>query len=353
MPLYINGIGAISPQKTWGDEGVLLSAPIDYPNNYLACVEPDYTQYIDAKHLRRMSRILKMGVAASTLALKEAEINIPDGIITGTGYGCLEDTGIFLRKMVEQKEQALNPTPFIQSTHNTIGSQIALLLTCQGYNQTYTQEAFSFENSLLDASLQLSEHPDQNFLVGGVDEFTGLSLQIQNRFGIFRKTVGSSLDLFKTSSSGTLPGEGAFYFALSGKKTKQSLVSIDVVETFFKPTKEELLDGINQFMKSHDLKKNGIDLVLAGKSGDNATEILTDVILNEAFGSSPVGVFKHLCGEYSTASAFAVWLGARIIQYQHVPPIILDKPINTSVKNILIYNPHFENYHSLILLRSC
>ena len=130
MATYINGVGAISPQKTWGDEGVLLSAPVDYPNNYLSCIEPDYTQYIDPKYLRRMSRILKMGVTASIMALKEAEIAIPDGIITGTGYGCLEDTGIFLRKMVEQNEQALNPTPFIQSTHNTIGSQIALLLTC-------------------------------------------------------------------------------------------------------------------------------------------------------------------------------------------------------------------------------
>lgn len=351
--MYINGAGAISPQKTWGDEGVLLSVPIDHANNYLSCIEPDYTQYIDPKYLRRMSRILKMGVAASIIALKEAEITLPDGIITGTGYGCLEDTGIFLRKMVEQKEQALNPTPFIQSTHNTIGSQIALLLTCQGYNQTYTQEAFSFENSLLDASLQLNEYPDQNFLVGGVDEFTDLSLKIQNRFGIFRKTSRSSLNLFRTSSPGTLCGEGAFYFALSGKKIKQSVVLIDAVETFFKPTQEELLEGIHQFMESHDLKKGGVDLVLAGKSGDNVMDLLTDSILNKAVGSSPVGVFKHLCGEYSTASAFALWLGARIIQDQHVPPIILDKPFKSSVKNILIYNLYFENHHSLILLRSC
>ena len=62
-------------------------------------------------------------------------------------------------KMVDSNESALNPTPFIQSTHNTIGSQIALLLQCQGYNQTYTQRAFSFENVLLDAILELKENP--------------------------------------------------------------------------------------------------------------------------------------------------------------------------------------------------
>jgi 3-oxoacyl-(acyl-carrier-protein) synthase len=100
-----------------------------------------------------MSKILKMGVASGTLALREAGITAPDGIITGTGYGCLEDTGTFLTKMIEGRETALNPTPFIQSTHNTIGSQIALLLQCQGYNQTYTQRAFSFENVCLTLSL--------------------------------------------------------------------------------------------------------------------------------------------------------------------------------------------------------
>ena len=201
--------------------------------------------------------------------------------------------------------------------------------------------------------MQLSENPEHNLLVGGVDEFTDLSLKIQNRFGIFRKRPGSSLDLLKTSSLGTLPGEGAFYFSLSGEKVKHSLASIDVVETFFKPTKEELIDSIDQFMESHDLKKGGVDLVLAGKSGDNVNDLLTDVILNEIVGSSAVGVFKHLCGEYSTASAFAVWLGARIIQSQNVPSIILDKPFKGFAKNILIYNSYFENYHSLILLRSC
>ena len=82
-------------------------------------------------------------------------------------------------------------------------------------------------------------------------------------------------------------------------------------------------------------------------------DLLTDSILNKAVGSSPVGVFKHLCGEYSTASAFAVWLGARIIQRQYVPQIILNQPFKGSAKNILIYNPYFENHHSLILLRSC
>ncbi len=353
MAAYINGMGAISPQKSWVDEGMLLPNPIDYHEASLGCVEPDYTQYIDPKHLRRMSRILKMGMTASLLALKDAGISVPDGIITGTGYGCLEDTGIFMKKMIVQKEQTLNPTPFIQSTHNTIGSQIALLLGCQGYNQTYTQEAFSFENSLLDASLHLREYPGQTILVGGVDEITEFSLDIQKRFGIYKRAPVSSLDLFKTTTRGTLAGEGAFYFALSGKKSNEHSVSIDAVETLFNLSKEELTSAINQFVASNGLKMDEIDLVMAGKSGDRKSDLETEALCKSTFGEFPIGMFKHLCGEFSTASAFALWLATRIIQGQHIPSVVIDSPFKHRLKNILIYNPYFQKYHSLILLRSC
>ena len=69
---------------------------MDYAGSKLECVQPDYSQFVDVRQLRRMSRVIKMGVASGTLALREAGITAPDGIITGTGFGCLEDTGIFL-----------------------------------------------------------------------------------------------------------------------------------------------------------------------------------------------------------------------------------------------------------------
>lgn len=352
MKVYINGMGAVSPQQIWNKEGTLLSQPCSYSGNRLSCMEPGYTQYIDPKYLRRMSRILKMAVAASAMALQDVGVKIPDGIITGTGYGCLEDTEIFLRKMIELREQALNPTPFIQSTHNTIGSQIALLLTCQGYNQTYTQEGFSFESALLDAMMELKENPDQILLTGGVDEITDASHKIQERFGFFRKASTSSLDLFNSSAKGTLHGEGVFYFALSGKKGKESYASIDSITTFYNPSREELVAGIKEFVRATSLTLNELDLVLIGKCGDTNIDRATEEISKLSFGSAPIGLFKHLSGEYPTASAFALWLGVRIIQTQQIPLTVLNKSIRP-LRNVLIYNPYFSRYHSLILLRSC
>ena len=95
-----------------------------------------------------------------------------------------------------------------------------------------------------------------------------------------------------------------------------------------------------------------MDLVLIGKCGDANLDRVTDDISKQSFGSAPIGLFKHLSGEYPTASAFALWLGARIIQTQQIPSAVLNESIRP-LRNVLIYNPYFRHYHSLILLRAC
>ena len=351
MPTYIKGMGNISPQKTWGDDP-LLANPSDYSGSKLSCIEPDYVQFVDVKQLRRMSRIIKMGVAAGTMALRQAGISTPDGIITGTSFGCLEDTGVFLTKLIDNNETALNPTPFIQSTHNTIGSQIALLLQCQGYNQTYTQRAFSFEHSLLDALLELKDNPDQNILVGGVDEITNYSHTLQTRFGIFRDSQ-SSLNLLKSPGDGTVNGEGAVYLTLSGTKGEGDSVSVESVMTIYNPHGKDVRGKINEFLKEASVAALDIDLVLLGKSGAENGDSNLQGIADDLFPKSTLGTFKHLCGEYPTASAFALWLGAMIIRQGKAPGIVIEKETGRSAKNVLIVNSYFEKYHSLILLRAC
>jgi 3-oxoacyl-[acyl-carrier-protein] synthase II len=351
MSAYIQGMGNISPQKTW-DESGLLNQPLVYAGDKLSCHEPDYSKYIDVKQLRRMSRIIKMGVAAGSMALKQAGVSVPNGIITGTAYGCLEDTGIFLNKMIDNKEYALNPTPFIQSTHNTIGSQIALLLQCQGYNQTYTQGAFSFESALLDAILELTDSPAQSLLVGGVDEITTTSHTLQQRFGVFRNTK-NNLALFQPGLDGTVNGEGAAYFVLSGEKGPNERVSIDAVKMLYKPHDTVVKKEIQSFLESAGIKNSDIDFVLLGKSGDRKLDAKADEIADMYFGSSAIGLFKHLSGEYPTASGFALWLAAKIIHENHIPDAVVVRKTNRPLKKVLIYNPYFGTHHSLILLSAC
>ena len=338
MAMYIHSSGIISPQGTWVD---LISNPNNYSGSRLTCVEPEYANYVDPKSIRRMSRIIKMGVASAAMALNASGTKVPDAIITATGYGCLEDTGNFLTKLVDNKEEALNPTPFIQSTHNTIGSQIALLLQCQGYNQTYTQRGFSFENALIDAMMQLDE-TEGKILIGAVDEITGISHTIQKRFSLFRET-SSSLSLFE-KKEGTLNGEGSAFFLMSGSKPKEG-VAVSSVNTFFKPDSSELLNSIRQIVSQH----GPVDFVLSGRSGDQNNDSLLDEVIRESFSSHSIGYFKHLCGEYPVVSSFAMWLGMQIIESQTVPKVVGLTPVNP-IRNVLIFNQYLGKYYSLIYL---
>jgi 3-oxoacyl-(acyl-carrier-protein) synthase len=350
MAVFIKGMASISPQQTWGDKS-MMSLATEHVGNRLSCIEPDYSVWLDPRQSRRMSRIIKMGVTCSVMALRDSGYEKPDMIVTGTGYGCLDDTGSFLTKMISQHEQALNPTPFIQSTHNSIGAQIALLLHCQDYNQTYSQGAFSFEHALFDGMLLLGESAEKTVLLGGLDETTAASHAIHERFGIYRKEAVRNLDLFKVQGAGTIAGEGASFFVLSANGNTPVIASVERVATFYKPSLSSLKTGVEEFLSACSLTVNDVDLLLSGKNGDTRCDEDTAVI-ESLFSSGSLAAYKHLCGEFPVASAFAVWLAARMLHENFIPDVVKCRDTGRKLRNVLIYNPYFSTHHSLILLKA-
>jgi 3-oxoacyl-[acyl-carrier-protein] synthase II len=352
MKTYIRATGNISPQKTFGHLP-LLRELVMQQGNRMRCAEPDYNAFIDVKMIRRMSRIIKMGVAAAMECLQEAGVTNPDAIVTGTAYGCLEDTGIFLKKMVEQNEEMLTPTAFIQSTHNTIGAQIALLLQCHRYNNTFVHRGFSFESALLDAMMLLEESNAANVLVGAVDEITDISHAILSRFGLYKKDNIIITDLFKTSSRGGIAGEGAAFFLLSNQPSENNYAVINGLHTFYKPAANNQIEQeIKSFLNNHSLTINDIDLIITGRNGDKKGDMIYQQLAYSVFKNIPTIPYKHLCGEYPTSTAFALWLAASIIKSGSLPGLF-NLSVQPKIKRILIYN-HYQNiHHSLLLLSAC
>jgi 3-oxoacyl-[acyl-carrier-protein] synthase II len=353
MEMYIRATGNISPQSTFGHVP-FLTEPVEYFTNRLTCIEPDYKNFIDAKMIRRMSRIIKMGVAAASECLQEANIKIPDAIITGTAYGCLEDTGVFLTKMVEQKEEMLTPTAFIQSTHNTVGAQVALILHCHNYNNTFVHRGFSFESALLDAMMLLDENEAKNILVGSVDEITNISHAVINRFGLYKQNSLSNFELFLSNTKGTIAGEGAAFFLLSSQQSENNYAQLDALTTFYKPASiNEVKNQVSAFLNLHSVSVNNIDLIITGKNGDINDDKIYEEANESVFKNKPSINYKHLCGEYPTATGFALWLAANIIKTNTIPSIAGNVLSNNKLKKILIYN-HYQNiHHSLFLISAC
>ena len=351
MKIYIRSTGNISPQKTFAQSDFLTDA-VTHFGNRLNCIEPDYKTLIDVKLIRRMSRIIKLGVAAANACLQDAGEAAPDAIVTGTAYGCLEDTGIFLTKMVEQNEELLAPTAFIQSTHNTVGAQIALMLHCNGYNNVFVHRNFSFESALLDGIMLLNEQAANNVLVGGVDEITDISHVILSRFGLYKRLPINNVNLFAQKSKGTIAGEGAAFFLLTNKTDENNYAALNGLTTFYKPANiTETFNQIDAFLHSHSILPNDIDLIITGKNGNEKEDKVYEELAQTIFKNIDSINYKHLCGEYPTSISFAMWVAANIIKLQKVP-IVLGYSGNKEkiIKKILIYN-HFQNtHHSLVLL---
>ena len=334
--MYINAASAISPQQSFR-QPAFLQEPVPLHAHRTSCLEPAYGDIIEPKLIRRMSRIIRMGVATGMDALQQAGCTNPDAIITGTAYGCLEDTGIFLKRMVENQEEMLTPTAFIQSTHNTVGAQLALLLKCHSYNNTFVQRTHSFECSLLDADMFLQENPGAAVLVGAADELTDYSFSILERFGLFRACAA---------------GEGACYMMVGSEPAAGALARINGVRTLFNPAAGKLEDTLAELLADNGLFAGDIDLVLSGNLPGDAAEPRCAMIENQLLASSPKIYYKLLCGEYPTASAFGMWLGASVLKQQLVPAGLCETA-PALLRHLLIYQADSLGYHSLMLLTKC
>ena len=128
------------------------------------------SSYISSAEARRMTLQTRRIVVAAKRAMEEAHIDMPDAIVCATQWGCMLQSMRFLQDMIASDEQQLKPTPFIQSTHNTIASLIAILTGNHGYNATYSQGKQSLACSLKDVKAQIALGLIDNALVLEFDE---------------------------------------------------------------------------------------------------------------------------------------------------------------------------------------
>ena len=352
-PLYILASSCISPQPSFLCDDLRMDIRCT-ENNMLHCLEPDFKNYINPVQIRRMSRALKIGYATAISCLNQNPEIVPEAILIGTGKGCLEDTEHFLHSIKEYNETALNATHFIHSTYNQLNGMIALNKKISSYNMTYVHRGFSFEHSLMDAALLFEEDKIDTALAGSFDEMTLEHFTVKKHWGYWKKEDIRSLDLISSHTDGTISGEGSAFYMLSRLKPEHPVAAIKHIAPLYRPSNDDIAEAVDNILQIHSLKKEDIDFVLSGKNGDAKYETSYQHV-GQLFGNTQKLYFKHLCGEYDTATSFACWLASKILTTQFVPDYLFDttetkQAIPKKVRHILIYNNYFDLNQSLILL---
>jgi 3-oxoacyl-(acyl-carrier-protein) synthase len=351
--VYINSIASITPQKTFDnseflDEIIIHEEPVVFAKN------PNYKDYIPPAAARRMAKGIKMGVVASKIALQEANLDNVDAIITGTGLGCLRDSEKFLSGIIDNNEQFLTPTSFIQSTHNTVGGQIALELQCKGYNFTYVHGSNSFESALLDGKLQLELDEARNILIGGVDELGDHTVKLHELIHHIKKEKVTTKTLLDSKTKGTMFGEGAIFFVLSNSKQESSYAEVVSVNMFNTLPQNDVTKTALNILNENNLAIEDIDAIVLGNNGDVEFDGYYNELTSEIFSNTQQVCYKHLIGEFNTASPFGMWIASKILKTQMLPEVLkLNDTGTSSFKNILLYNQYRGENHSFTLLKTC
>ena len=322
MNIYIKSCAQISVQEPLCDKW--FTEPIRYEAPYVRALDPDYKPFINPVAARRMGLILKRAMATSLSALKDADVEMPDAIITATGLGCIENTEKFLKALSEQGENCLQPTFFINSTHNTIGSYVAVQMKCHGYNNTHVHRGISFESALLDAFVKIKLGKFNNALVGAHDEMTPDYFTLLNRVGFW---------------DGGFAGETAVSMLLA----KEGVVKIAGIEVLYMPEKQKIVDAVNRLCLENNISVDDIDLLVTGRNGNEENNKVYDDFENIFNMKDKSESYKDIFGESFTTSAYSVCYAYECLKKGITPS-------GRKVKNVLLYN-HYENKdHSLILL---
>ena len=283
---YISAASTISHQPTFKNMG--FSSSLKPLQSSSDLISPNFKEYINPSLIRRMTEILRTSVTCSTNCLSQANLQQPDAIIVGTGLGCLKDTEKFLKEYTSGNEGMISPTSFIQSTHNTIGGQISLILGNHSYNMTHTQNTLSFEHAIIDAVLNLDEGKN-NVLVGAADEHIEVLDAISGELGFTNLHLAS----------------GASFFVLTNEKSSGTQAKISDVFTF---------GAIHDFalsLKSFLSQNESItpDMVLFSSLSEiNVKE------LENCFPGKPILNYCKYSGIYFSNSGFALHLAIDILQ---------------------------------------
>ncbi|MBL0055102.1 MAG: beta-ketoacyl synthase chain length factor [Chitinophagaceae bacterium] len=342
---YIHQSSCISPQSSF--EPVDIDQLFEPADNKLMAREPSYDG-IPPGILRRMGKAVRIGVGAALPIIKgPAEIN---GIIIGTANGGMEDCIKFLNQIIQYEEGQLTPGNFVQSTPNGIAAQLGLISKNRSYNITHVHRGLSFENAAIDAAMQLADHQDNSYLLGAVDEISAYNYNIDWLGDWFKDENTGSGTLYNSGTKGSIAGEGAAMFLVNRQK-ENAAASIIAIKTLHTPDLNLVQQSLVNFLEQNLAEGERIDLLLSGENGDARIDPYYHACETLMGEGTTIARFKHLCGEFTTASAISCWLSCHILQQQRIPEHMLKRKGNPNALNrILVYNNYRGEQHGFMLL---
>jgi len=321
------------------------------------------------ERIKRMGRGQEMAIGAVQRALDACatppERGSATAVSVGTAWAEEGDEITFLENLIKLGEKGAKPAYFVNSVKNALASQLALTFGLQGENQTFAHDALSFESSLWQGAHLLAAGRARHAVVCGVEalvEFQEIHGHLLGWYGTDPSPL-APLSGQERVGGGTLPGEGAAAFVLGAPGSSAAPLARLVGVRARGPLRRspaiepaEEIAFVDQALLAAHTRLEDIGLVILGANGDAALDASYGAIAAGLRGRAPhlgFGVYRHLTGDFATASALGFDLAVRAVAGRRVPgEVRVVEGSAGSVERVLLYHLASNGYHSVMIVSS-
>ena len=312
--------------------------------------------------LRRLGRAQAMALCAVKLSLQGgARPMTAQGdevaVCVGTAWAELGVELDFLENMIRRGEKGARPTKFANSVHNALASQVAMEFNFTGENHSFTHDTLSFEDALWQGRNLLSRGRARRVVVCGVDALTDFLLLRGHLLGDLRPGPAPLRPLQEPEPrTGTLPGEGAAAMVLApAGASPHALARLAAVVARGPCRRQEIsmadeVAFIEEAAAQAGLPPAGFHLLVGANGGSRDASY--HEVAQKIAPSGGVGVYRHLTGDYATASALGLALAARTVAAGALPDEV--RLVQGSAPGgptpVLLYHLSRSGNHSALVL---
>jgi 3-oxoacyl-[acyl-carrier-protein] synthase II len=397
--VVVTGLGAVTPigndvRTTWENaiSGVSGIGPItrvnpdDYPAKVAAELKDfDVEQFMDKKDARKMDRFTQYAVAASLMAVKDAELEITEanaprvGVWIGSGIGGMETFETQYKILLEKGPRRVSPFFVPMLIPDMATGQVSIALGAKGFNSCTVTACATGTNSIGDA-FRVIERGEADVMVSGGAEapltemsFAGFSA---NKALSTNPDPNSASRPFDKDRDGFVMGEGAGIIVLEeldhalarGAKIYAEIVGYGATGdahhiTAPAPNGEGGARAMKQAVEGSGLNLTDIDYINAHGTSTPYNDKFETLAIKEVFGdhakklaiSSTKSMTGHLLGAAGGVEAIFSILAIKegvippTINYQtpdpecdldYVPNEARKQEVNAALSNSLGFGGH-------------
>jgi 3-oxoacyl-[acyl-carrier-protein] synthase II len=220
-PVYITGVGVVLPGMIGNDAFARAmttpgARPIMRDTGTIA--EAEYIDLLNARRVRRMSDYVKLSLAATMLACRDAGIaDIPAfaatcSAILGSTHGSANYSEAYYQQIVREGIPAANPMLFAEGVPNAGAAHLSLMLSLKGPCQTIIGTRTAGLDALHLAATRIASGEWDRAIVSAAEEYSPLVNAAYGHWGLH--TSGEPALPFSGGVGGFVAGCGAVTLVL-------------------------------------------------------------------------------------------------------------------------------------------